>query len=140
MGNDKSIHLILSIGLDRNALISRNRLLRSRGHLVLESVNVEDGFQLFASMDLDLAILCDSIRHVQQAELARSMKAHRPLTPILAVVRGLTRLEHADISLNNLFGPEALLECVGSLLKDPVSALENCKGMRGATWQAQKIQ
>jgi hypothetical protein len=109
---------ILSIGFKHQVMQSRSAVLRSKGYIVFECFAVDSGMESFQSIDvIDLAILCHSIPCLQQCKLARDMKSIRPLTPIVALVRGFARVEAADVSLESLSGPEELLDCVGSLLE-----------------------
>jgi DNA-binding response OmpR family regulator len=112
---------ILSVGLKQQLMRPRTAVLRSKGYVVLESFSIDDGLEAFRSIDIiDVAILCHSIPQVQQSKLATAMKAFRPLTPVLALIRGFGQVEAADFSLGSLSGPEELLDCVRSLLNKAI--------------------
>ena len=137
MSSPISVYEILSLGLSREIMMSRTAVLRSQGYIVLEAFKIEEGLRMFGSVDLDLAILCHSIPQPKQSEIAMAMKRSRPLTPVLALLRGMAWVDEADVSLSSPSAPEELLACVAALLKNTAD-LGNCTGIRGGHWRLRK--
>ena len=113
-----SQHLILSIGSDRTLLGLRDDVLRIAGYKVREYIPSE--FSSPPDDDFAIAILCHSIPDAEKQRIIRSIRSRKPGVPILIVRASEGRIENVDATVHGLDGPEALLNCVESLLnKDP---------------------
>lgn len=124
MEMNKSIRIILLIGNDRDEVLSYADAMRREGYLAVEAFDMDQGLQFFASTDLDLAILCQSMRASEQAELARRMKTERPFTPVLALASHGARPPHADICSNTGLRPATLLGRIRTLVLRTFSTKE----------------
>ena len=111
---------VLCIGHQRQLLALRRIILRSEGYRVLEVYTVEEALDVFSSTDVDVAVVCHSIPIQSSKPLVRAMKQARPLTPVIALHEAYDLISEADLSVDHLAGPEALLEALAVLLKRPV--------------------
>jgi hypothetical protein len=101
------------VGWYPELMITRIAMLRSRGYRIAEAYGPQEALQIFDTMDVALAVICQSIPRNLRRTLIANMKLARPSTPVLAF--GIASQE-ADICLPILSGPEALLSSVASLV------------------------
>ena len=111
---------VLCIGHQRQLLALRNTILRSEGYRVIETYTVEVALEIFYSTNVDIVVICHSIPIQSSKRLVRAMKQARPLTPVIALHEAYDLITEADLSVDHLAGPEALLEAIAVLLKRPV--------------------
>lgn len=88
----------------------------------MESSSVEEGLMLFRRNDILLVILC----HTIPADLRRTatiiIKSERCETAVLTLHHAFDFIQEADVSLDNLSGPDELLDSVAMLLKKRVQS------------------
>jgi len=111
---------VLCVGQQGQLLEVRDIVLRSEGYHVIEAYSADDALRIFASTDVDIVVICHSIPLQSRRRLVLAMKEARPLTPVIALHEAFNLITEADLSVDQLAGPEALLEAVASLLKKPV--------------------
>jgi CheY-like chemotaxis protein len=112
--------LVLCVGQHQQLLAVRNTVLRAEGYRVIEAYSSDDALRIFNSTDLDIVVICHSIPVRSRRQLVLAMKEARPLIPVIALHEAYDFITEADESVDQLAGPEALLECMASLLKKPV--------------------
>jgi len=113
-------HEILCVGQQRNLLAVRDTVLRTEGYRVIEAYSADEALRIFASTDVDIVVICHSIPAQSRRRLVTAMKELRPLTPVVALHEAFDYITEADLSVDQLSGPEILLEGLASLLKKPV--------------------
>ena len=111
---------VLCVGQQRQLLAIRDTVLRSEGYRVIEAYTADDALRIFASTDVDVVVICHSLPVSSRKRLVLAMKEMRPLTPVVALHEAYNYITEADQSVDQLAGPEVLLEAVSSLLKKPV--------------------
>src|SRR5947209_15472787 len=109
--------MILSVGFDLALLRIRDAVLRSAGHEYIEATTLEEALLAFDKENVLLVILCHSIPADARRGLCRTIKRKDPQVPVLALHHAFDFIEEADISLDNLSGPNDLLSCIATLLK-----------------------
>jgi DNA-binding NtrC family response regulator len=111
---------VLCVGQQRQLLEVREIVLRSEGYHVIEAYTAEEALGLFAATDVDIVVICHSIPIESRRRLVLAMKEARPLTPVIALHEAYDYVTEADRSVDQLAGPEVLLEAMISLLKKTV--------------------
>lgn len=111
---------ILCVGHHPQLMAIRETVLRVAGYRVIEAYTVDDALQVFKSFDVDIVVICHSIPTKTRQRLVLAMKEARPLTPVIALHEAYDLVTEADQSVDQLSGPEELLEAIASLLKKPV--------------------
>ena len=114
---------VLCVGQQRQLLSIRDTVLRSEGYSVIEAYTADDALRIFASADVDVVVICHSLPVQSRRRLVEAMKAARPLTPVVALHEAYDYITEADQSVDQLGGPEVLLEALSSLLKKPVQSV-----------------
>ena len=110
-------YLLLSVGLDPLLMRSRTSVLSNAGYSVMPSFTSRDAFQIFASRDIDLVILCHTIPEQEKTKLITSMKERNKRTPIISIhADGEADGKLVDAYVHGLDGPETLLSCVATVL------------------------
>jgi len=115
-----SQHEVLCVGQQRQLLAVRDIVLRAEGYCVIEAYSADEALRIFAATDVDIVVICHSIPVQSRRRLVLAMKQARPLTPVIALHEAYDYVTEADSSVDQLAGPEVLLEAVASLLKKPV--------------------
>ena len=110
---------VLCVGQQGQLLAIRDTVLRSEGYRVIEAYTADDALRIFASTDVDVVVICHSLPVSSRKRLVLAMKEMRPLTPVVALHEAYNYITEADQSVDQLAGPEVLLEAVSSLLKKP---------------------
>ena len=110
---------ILCIGHQRQLMAVRVAVLRMEGYCVTEAYTTDDAFRILASSYIDIVVICHSIPTQSRRRLALAIKGTRPLTPVIALHEAFDYINEADLSVDQLAGPETLLEAIASLLKKP---------------------
>jgi hypothetical protein len=77
--------LILSAGRDAVLLDTRNRVMRSAGHIVVAALDHASLVESFLNGDFDVLVLCHSIPLAERKQVAALARTHSPLTPVLMV-------------------------------------------------------
>lgn len=111
---------VLCVGQQRQLLAIRDTVLRSEGYHVIEAFTADDALRILASTYIDIVVICHSIPVQGRKRLVLAMKEARPLTPVIALHEAFDYITEADCSVDQLAGPEVLLEEISSLLKKPV--------------------
>lgn len=83
----------------------------------MESGSIEEGLMLFRTNNILLVILCHTIPTDIRHSTTIIMKREKPETAVLTLHDVFDFIQEADISLDNLSGPDGLLGCVAALLK-----------------------
>lgn len=94
--------------------------MRAEGYHIVEAYTPEEALEIFNSNDIDIVVICHSIPIQSRKRLVLAMKEARPLTPVIALHEAYDFITEADQSVDQLGGPEVLLETMASLLKKPV--------------------
>jgi len=128
--------MILSVGLDLELLRIRNAVLKSAGHECVESSSVEEGLQLFRRGDILLVILCHTIPANLRRTTTIIIKREKSETAVLTLHHAFDFIEEADVSLDNLSGPDELLDCVAALLKKRACSEHNPGALYQGNWKA----
>ena len=110
---------VLCVGHQRQLLALRNTILRSEGYRVIETYTVEEAVEIFYSTDVDIVVICHSIPTQSRKRLVTVMKQARPLIPVIAL-QAYDLITEADLSIDHLAGPEALVEALAGLPKRPI--------------------
>lgn len=116
--------VVLCVGQHRHLLAVRDTVLRSEGYRVIEAHTTDDALRIFNSTVVDIVVICHSIPVRGRRQLVLAMKEIRPLTPVIALHEAYDLITEADESVDQLAGPEALLESMASLLKRPVRKVD----------------
>ncbi len=108
---------ILSVSYDETLLVTRQRLLESRGYRVTSACGFRQGMELCSSASgFELFILGHSIPMEQKQALIQAFRAQRPTSPIIALKRASEELVGgADMSIDP--APEQLLSSVAHLVR-----------------------
>jgi CheY-like chemotaxis protein len=120
---------VLCVGQQRQLLEVRKIVLRSEGYEIIEASTPEEALRIFGSTDVDIVVICHSIPVESRRRLVRAMKEARPLTPVVALHEAYDYVTEADRSVDQLAGPEVLLEAMISLLKKPVQKAHPPSGL-----------
>jgi CheY-like chemotaxis protein len=112
--------VVLCVGQHQQLLAIRDTVLRTEGYRVIEAHTTDEALYIFNSTDVDIVVICHSIPIQSRKRLVLAMKEARPLTPVIALHEAYDLIAEADESVDQLAGPEALLESMTSLLKKPV--------------------
>ena len=107
---------LLSVGLDRELMISRTYVLKSAGYDVIEALTIADAWHKLRKIEFDLVILCHTVPREERRRMAMEAKARKPRVPILALHAGPDYMSEADACIDNLSGPQALLEWIKILI------------------------
>jgi len=113
-------YAVLCVGQQGQLLEVREIVLRSEGYRVIEAYTTQEALRIFSSTDVDIVVICHSIPAQSRRRLVLAMKEARPLTPVVALHEAYDYITEADRSVDQLAGPEVLLEALISLLKKPV--------------------
>ena len=116
---------VLCVGQQRQLLAVRNTVLRMEGYHVTEAYSADDALRVFASTDIDIVVICHSIPVQSRRRLVLAMKESRPLTPVVALHEAYDYISEADRSVDQLGGPELLLDAIASLLKKPAQKVRS---------------
>jgi CheY-like chemotaxis protein len=111
---------ILCVGQQRQLLALRDTVLRSEGYRVIEAYAADEALSIFASNNIDIVVICHSIPVRIRRRLVLAMKQAQPLTPVIALHEAYDYITEADQSVDQLAGPEILLDTIASLVKKPV--------------------
>ena len=122
--------VVLCVGQHQRLLAVRDTVLRTQGYRVIEAYTTDDALQIFNSTDVDIVVICHSIPVRSRRQLVLAMKGMRPLTPVIALHEAFDLITEADESVDQLAGPEALLESMASLLKKPVHKVDGHRQIR----------
>ncbi|HEX7960281.1 MAG TPA: hypothetical protein VF493_10210 [Terriglobales bacterium] len=112
--------VVLCVGQHQQLLAVRDTVLRSEGYRVIEAYTSDDALRVFNSMEVDIVVICHSIPVRSRRQLVLAMKEARPFTPVIALHEAYDLITEADESVDQLAGPEALLESMAALLKKPI--------------------
>jgi CheY-like chemotaxis protein len=77
--------LILSVGLNPSLLWKRNQLLKSAGHVVVQSLSLKQAVDRFGAVDPDLILLCHSIPAKDRERLTCLIRASGSPIPVVSV-------------------------------------------------------
>jgi len=84
-----AITAVLSVGLDRDLLNSRNLVLHSAGYTVVSAYSIKEAVERFQASDFDLVLLCPSISAKDRDGLTWWIRATCPSTPVVSVTGNL---------------------------------------------------
>jgi len=113
---------VLCVGKQPQLLALRDTVLRMEGYGVIDAYSAEEALRMFVSSDVDIVVICHSIPVQVRRWLVSAMKEARPLTPVIALHEAYDYVTEADLSVDQLAGPEVLLEAIAALLKKPVQS------------------
>ncbi len=116
---------ILSVDDEAVILYSRQKVLESAGYNVLSAANGEQALGFFSAVTVDLVLLDYSMPGLDGGQVAKEMKAQRPLTPIILVTAYSIEKEtlpYVDWFFTKGQDPGLLLEKIGQLLPLPPTA------------------
>lgn len=113
---------VLSVGENRTLLHLRTSVLCTVGHHVVEAFTVSDAWSLFTTLPIDVAILCHTIPRDRRGKLASAMKLKSPAVPVIALYSGSDYITEADAAIDNLSGPQTLLDCIAALIAKPAGS------------------
>jgi CheY-like chemotaxis protein len=121
-GSGKRQNTILTIDDERTGLLTRGLVLESVGYQVLMAGTGEEGLKLFRMHPVDLVLLDYFLPDMGGAAVSKMMKSLKPEIPIV-VFSGVNEmpkdLQHVDLFMSKLVGPEELLHRVANLLQEP---------------------
>ncbi len=124
VGHDGS-RFILSVDDEAVILYSRQKVLEAAGYNVLSAANGEQALGFFSAVMVDLVLLDYSMPGLDGGQVAKEMKARRPLTPIILVSAYSIEKEtlpYVDWFFTKGGDPGLLLEKIGQLLPLPPTA------------------
>ena len=99
--------------------MTREQVLRSQGYEVLSAPDGEKALRLFAEHAIDLVLLDYSMPGTNGGVVARKMKEHRPLVPVIIVSGNRVpqeALSCAECLIAKGDGPAVLLQRIRELL------------------------
>lgn len=107
---------ILSVSYDETLLVTRHKILESRGYEVTSALGIRDAVQQCSSdTPFDLFILGHSIPHEEKEALIYHFRANRPSTPVVALKKiGEERVRGADVVIEP--NPYELLDAAVKLI------------------------
>ncbi|HTW82119.1 MAG TPA: hypothetical protein VME23_21420 [Terracidiphilus sp.] len=110
-----ALTFVLSVGLDRELLGTRNLVLQSAGYTVVAAYSVKEAVDRLQGGDFDLVLLCQSIPANERDRLSRWIRASGSRIPAVSVSAKL-RLSDAFSGVTVDSDPDALLRGVREVL------------------------
>jgi DNA-binding response OmpR family regulator len=80
-----ALNVVLSVGLDRALLNSRNLILHSAGYTVVSAYSIKEAVDCFQAVDFDLVLLCQTIPARDRDGLTWWIRASSPGIPVVSV-------------------------------------------------------
>jgi CheY-like chemotaxis protein len=115
-----SIRLILSVDDEPLTLISRQKILKAAGYEVLSASNGEQALVFLAAVFFDLVIVDHKMPGMSGVEVARKIKASRPLVPVILLTDvPIEAASCVDCVVMKGDRPSLLLEKIRQLLAPP---------------------
>ena len=120
------VRRILSVDDEPGILFTRQKLLQNAGYEVLSAADGEQALHFFATHDVDLVLLDYLMPGMDGGFIARTMKQHKPLVPVIIV--SASPVDEQGLACVDCFvrkgqGPALLLEKIKQLLT-PLSAAQ----------------
>jgi len=76
---------VLSVGYDRNLMLSRSLLLRNSGYEVMEAHSRHQALALVRSAEIDVLLICHTVPENEQRALVSAVRKQRLLIRILCM-------------------------------------------------------
>jgi DNA-binding NtrC family response regulator len=105
----------------------RSAVLRKNGYTVLEARNIEQVFRMDSFENIRVAVLCHTIPASERQKLISAIQRSHPHAVVLALHTGWQRVEEADESIESLSGPQTLLDCIESAIRNKKVAPEKSR-------------
>ena len=121
--SQNGIKLILSVGDEPLTLFSRQKILKAAGYEVLSASNGEQALGFLAAVFFDLVILDHEMPGISGVEVARKIRASRPVPIILVTDVPIEAVSHVDCLVMKGVRPSLLLEKIRQLLAPPSTTL-----------------
>lgn len=113
---------VLSVGYDRNLLVSRSLLLRSSGYTVTEAYSPHQALALVRSDVIDIMLICHTVTQDERRALVSAVRKQRRLIPILCVSDTDFHLPDGDGCRIVSNSPVELLSAFDSLVRESPEA------------------
>jgi CheY-like chemotaxis protein len=111
--------LILSVDDEPSILFTRALILRSEGYDVWSAVDGETALHIFAIHAVDLVLLDYAMPGLDGGTVAREMKRHKPLVPVIMVSASALPEDGsvcADCFIRKGEGPAVLIDAIREIL------------------------
>ena len=117
-----SLGTILLYGHDHVLLMTRTLLFERAGFRVKSTLSQQEAARLSEIEDLDLLVLCHTLKREEQEQTMRALRDARPHLRGLALTQGEGRAAPAeDVTefVNRLEGPGVLLARIERMMREP---------------------
>lgn len=115
---------ILSVGYDSGLMASRSMLLRHAGYEVKDATSPREALQFAQSDQLDIILICHTVREAERKELITIVRTQRRLVPILC-------LRDSDYSTGSVDGCKLVSNAPAELVAAVGSAVNGFSGLHG---------